>query len=93
MDRANISDDVVAEESDDEDEPYNQHLGLPTSNWLATRCYLSQNLRGKATSNEQLAWDSDLLSEANSINDFEDPGGHYQALGCNKLSSDGDIVQ
>ena len=83
----------AAEDSNDNDEPSNQYLDLPTSNWLATRCSLSQNHRCSATSNERLDWDSDLLLKAKSINDFENSERHYHTLGCNKLSSYEDIAQ
>ena len=80
LDRSKSANNSAAEEYDDDNEPSNQYLDLPRYNWLAKRCALSQNLRGAATSNEQLAWDSDFLPEAKSINDFEEPDGHHRAL-------------
>ena len=46
VDRADSYDGDMAEESNDNDKPYNQHLAIPTSDWLSTRFFLSQNCIG-----------------------------------------------
>ena len=55
LDRAESANDDAAEESNNENNPSNQHLSLPPSNFMYTRCALSQNTRGTETSNERLA--------------------------------------
>ena len=71
----------------------NELLALPASNFRATRCWLSQNLKDPASDAEKECWKDKLLSEKLQVDDLDDAGGYYKSLGCSKVSSDYDIKQ
>ena len=100
-DCTSVDDNATAEPRDsmdeeDEDtvfpEPGASLLALPPSDWRATRCSLSKDLKDPATAEEMLAWDMDLLPELKKAEHLEDHLKYYLALGCTKVSSDADIT-
>ena len=80
------------DEEDDDDVDDRKLPALPPSDWRLCRCALSQNLKDPTPFDLKLIWDTSLLPQGRqpgkNVKDLEDTHGYYEAVGCNKTTSD-----
>ena len=67
-------------------------LALPPPDFRTGRCFLSASLTDPAGEQEKICWTEAGFPKEFLFDDFDDSKGYYNTLGCNKASSDKEIV-